>query len=64
MSEQSLNREHLEEMLRTIANNQELLEATMRPLAQLLNTKYVALIEAGFTMEQALEIIKFRGLNV
>ncbi len=63
MSESSINREHLEEMLRLLVNNQELLEATMKPLAQLLHSKYAALIQAGFTKEQALEIIKYRGIN-
>ena len=56
-------RQNLQRTIKALVENQELLEASMKPMAQLLKAKLDALITAGFTREEAMEIIKARGLE-
>lgn len=58
-----MERSDMEQAMKILLENQEFLEASMKPLAQLLRCKMTALVEAGFTREEALELIKARGLN-
>lgn len=58
-----MDRHEIQEMLKMLVDNQELLEASMTPLAELLAAKVNALEKAGFTREEALDLIKARGLN-
>ena len=62
MSE-GIGRTEMEKMMKHLIENQEFLEAAMKPLAQLLYAKHKALVDAGFTREEALVIIQTRGLN-
>ena len=57
------NRKQMEEMLSLLLSHQEMLEASMKPLSELLFSKFRSLVEAGFTRDEAMEIIRTRGLN-
>jgi len=59
-----LDRQNLERLMKTLLDNQEMMEASMKPLAQLLYSKLSALTAAGFSREEAMELIKARGLGV
>lgn len=58
-----MDRKEMEENVRTLIDNQEFLEASMKPLAELMQAKAKALEEAGFSREEAIELLKARGLN-
>ena len=57
------SREALERMTKDLIANQEVLEVSMKPLAQLTKARLDALVGAGFTRGEALDIIKARGLQ-
>jgi len=59
-----MNKEQMEAVLRDVIENQELTIAAMGPVAEMLKAKFDALVKSGFTPEQALDIIKARGLGV
>ena len=59
----SMNREEIETILKNVTDNQELLEASFKPIAELFFQKYKSLVDAGFTEEQAMGIVTARGLN-
>jgi len=63
MANEMPDRAHIEKSLKSVLDSQELLEATFKPLSQMLFQKYTALVEAGFSRDEALAIIKERGLN-
>jgi len=56
-------RTEMEANMRLLLDNQEFLEAAMKPLGQLMFSKLMSLIDAGFTREEAMDLIKSRGLN-
>ena len=56
-------RSEMEANMNVLLDNQEFLEASMKPLAELMHSKLLALIEAGFSREEAMELLKQRGLN-
>ena len=60
---EELNRSTMESALQMLVQNQELLEASMKPMAELLHAKLAALVAAGFRRDEALSIIMARGLN-
>lgn len=57
------DRSAMEKHLKILLENQEFLEAAMVPIAQMLKSKLDALVQAGFTRQEAMEIIKARGLD-
>jgi hypothetical protein len=56
-------RTDLEKILRNLVDNQEMLEASMKPIAELMHAKLTSLMVAGFTREEAMDLLKTRGLN-
>jgi hypothetical protein len=63
MDEEGLKRPDLEKMLKNLVDHQETIEASMKPLSQLMFSKLSAMVEAGFTREEAMDMLKARGLN-
>lgn len=59
----TFDRSKLEKDIRALLAAQEVLEAAQAPLAKLLHQRFQCLQDAGFTAQQALEIIKTRGLE-
>lgn len=59
-----VSREQIEATIKNIVDNQEMLEATFKPLAEMLFQKREALVNAGFTLEEAMQLIAARGLHV
>jgi len=57
------SRKELEETLRQLQGSQELVEDMIKPMAKLLHAKYEALIDTGFTKEQAFTIILHKGME-
>jgi hypothetical protein len=57
-------RKDLEESIKDLRGNSDLFDMMHTETSQSLFTRYQALIKAGFTENQALEIIKARGLSV
>jgi len=62
MSE-GMDREALEKTMKALLANQEVLEMAMKPIAQLTKVKLDSLVNAGFSRQEAMEIIKARGLE-
>ena len=58
-----ITRTDLEKILSNLVNNQEMLEASMKPIAQLMFAKLESLTAAGFSRAEAMELLKQRGLN-
>lgn len=56
-------RSKMEANLMNIQSNQELLETAMQPMSCILFSRYEALQRAGFTPDQAFQIILARGLD-
>lgn len=56
-------RKDLENELKNFSANQEHYEMMMNNLSKMMFMRYKALIEVGFSEQQAFEIIKHRGLN-
>jgi len=56
-------RTDLEKILRNLVDNQEMLEASMKPIAQLMFAKLESLTAAGFSRAEAMDLLKQRGLN-
>lgn len=57
------NRQDMEKAMKFLLDNQEFLEASQNALAQITKAKLDALVSAGFTRTEAMEIIKARGLS-
>jgi hypothetical protein len=53
----------VEKSTRDLLLNQEVIEMQQKPIAQMLKSKFDALVSAGFTPDQALEIVKVRGIE-
>lgn len=53
----------MEEVMKNVLDNQEFLEASMKPIAEMMYCKLKALIAAGFSRPEAMDLIKERGLN-
>lgn len=58
-----LDRAAMEEVMKNVLDNQEFLEASMKPIAEMMYCKLKALIAAGFSRPEAMDLIKERGLN-
>ena len=58
-----LNRNEMEKTIKELVDNQEFLESAMKLLAELLYAKLDAMVKAGFSRQEALDIIKIRGFN-
>ena len=54
-------RKYMEAAMKNYAANKEIYEMAVNQQAEMIQTSYRALIGAGFTETQALEIIKARG---
>lgn len=54
-------RKEIEAAMKNYAANKELFEMSVAQHSEMLYTSYRALMEAGFTEAQALEIVKARG---
>jgi len=56
-------RRQLEESMMNMRANEEHFEMAANNIARLFYQRYMALQEAGFTEQQAFEIVKTRGLE-
>jgi len=63
MSEKGMNREEMQESIRLMTQNYELVEAGMRPIAEMFKAKFDSFVKAGFDEDQAMELLCARGLN-
>ena len=61
--EQDQSRAEIEHAVGSLRRNQELLEMGIKPIAQMYFTRYKALLEAGFTEEQAFQLVLHRGME-
>jgi len=59
----SQSRTEIEEAVKALIGNREVVEMAFKPLAEMLFAHYKALTEAGFTKEQAFQIILQRGME-
>lgn len=58
----SENQADLQKNLKALVDGQELMEAAMKPIAEMMKVKYEALLKVGFTKEDALAILCARGV--
>ena len=56
-------RAEMEKALLSIASNQDMIQESARNMARMLHTMYQGYIEAGFSEEQAFQIVLHRGVT-
>jgi len=58
------SRKEMEECTQNLRASSEQLEMQMKEFSRLYHIRYESLISVGFTKEQALEIVKHRGISI
>lgn len=56
-------RKRIERQMQDFQANREHFEMALRQMAEAYRARFLSLVRAGFTEEQALEIVKARGLG-